>query len=218
MKGIINSLEFDFGSFRLFDKKKNTLSYSALIGVEISDPHLEIPVTPQFGEEYIIVQTALSKIPEFISDIEEAINEKPYLKRLKDIGAASAVAYPILDEDQHLLGVLSLGTYSPRIFTESDNEIFSTIMTMLSSVLERRKTEQALQISERRYRELLTDISEGIGIVDLDEKILFVNESFSELLGYSSDELLLILKISSRFWNRQRIDETGKHPPILIDL
>ena len=190
LKGIINSLEFDFGSFRLFDKKKNTLSYSALIGVEISDPHLEIPVTPQFGEEYIIVQTALSKIPEFISDIEEAINEKPYLKRLKDIGAASAVAYPILDEDQHLLGVLSLGTYSPRIFTESDNEIFSTIMTMLSSVLERRKTEQALQISERRYRELLTDISEGIGIVDLDEKILFVNESFSELLGYSSDELL----------------------------
>ncbi len=190
LNGIISSLEFDFGTFRLYDEKKNVLGSAALLGIEINDTRDELPVTPEFGEEYIIVHTALSKTPDFVSDIAEAITDKPHLKRLKALNAASVVAYPLLDDNQQLLGVLSLATYSPRIFSEGDKEIFSTIVNMLSSVLERQKAEQALQISERRYRELLTDISEGIGIANLDEQFLFVNESLAKLLGYSTDELV----------------------------
>ena len=61
---------------------------------------------------------------------------------------------------------------------------------MLGSVLERKRAEKALQISERRYRELLTNISEGMAIADLDENILFVNHAFLDMLGYSEDELV----------------------------
>ncbi|MFW9788421.1 MAG: PAS domain S-box protein [Candidatus Thorarchaeota archaeon] len=190
LKGLVSSLEFDFGTFRLYDEKTNTLRYSALFGVEISDTRPELPVTQEFSEEYIIVRTALTKIPEFISDIEVEIGDKPYLNRLKKFNAASVVAYPILDDANDLLGILSLVTRTQRTFTDGDREIFSAIVNMLGSVLERKKAEKALQISERRYRELLRNISEGMAIIDLDEKILFVNKAFAEMLDYTQSELV----------------------------
>jgi PAS domain S-box-containing protein len=190
LKGILSSLEFDFGTLRLYDERKNVLRFSALLGVEIRDIREELPMTPEFGNEYIIVKTALSKTPVFIPDVAEAAPDSPHLKRLMDIGASSAIAYPILDDEQQLLGVLSLATHAPRQYTEGDLEIFSTIVSMLGSVLERKKAEKALQISERRYRELLTNIDEGMAIVDLDELILFVNDAFADILGYSKSELI----------------------------
>ena len=190
LKDIISSLEFDFGTFRLYDEKKNVLRYAALEGLEVSDPRDEIPVTREFSKDYIIVQTAINKTPEFISNIDEEITEKEYLRRLKNFGASSAVSYPILDDDQNLLGILSVATHTPRDYTDGDREIFSTISNMLGSVLERKRAERALQISERRYRELLTNISEGMAIADLDEHILFVNKAFSNMLGYSEEELV----------------------------
>ena len=190
LKGIISSLDFDFGTFRLFDEKKNVLRYSALLGIEISDTKPELPLTQDFAENYIIVNTALTKKPVFISEIDKAIQKNPFLKRLKELGASSAVAYPILDDDQQLLGVLSLATYSPRIYSDGDKELFATIVNMLGTVLERMRAEKALQISERRYRELLTNIAEGMAIVDLEEDILFANKAFSDMLGYTESELV----------------------------
>ncbi|MFW9806270.1 MAG: PAS domain S-box protein, partial [Candidatus Thorarchaeota archaeon] len=190
LKGIISSLGFDFGTIRLYDEKKNVLRYTALVGIEISDTVSEIPLTPEFGDEYIIIQTALNKNPEFISDVSKELTSKKYLQRLKNIGALSSVAYPILDDNNDLLGVLSLASNSPRIYSEGDKETFSAIVNMIGSVLERKKAEKALQISERRYRELLTNISEGMAIADLDENILFVNKAFEDMLGYSREELI----------------------------
>ncbi|MFW9794459.1 MAG: PAS domain S-box protein, partial [Candidatus Thorarchaeota archaeon] len=188
LNSIISSLDFDFGTFRIYNEQKNVLQYSALLGVDILDTSDELPVTPENAKEYIIVQTARTKSPIYISNLNED-DEISYLTRLRKLNAFSAVAIPILDDDENLLGVFSLATRSPRSFTETDKELFSTIAKMLGAVLERKKTEEALQISERRYREFLTDMTEGIGIVDLDERILFANNSFANLLGYNKDEL-----------------------------
>ncbi|MHA1944372.1 MAG: PAS domain S-box protein, partial [Candidatus Thorarchaeota archaeon] len=190
LNSIVSTLSFDFGTFRIYNAKKNVLQYSALLGVEIKDALDDIPITEENAEHYIIVQSALTMTPIFISNIEELSDEPSYLTRLRKLNASSAVAVPILDEDQQLLGVLSLATRSPRSYTDGDKELFSTIANMLGAVLERKKAEEALQISERRYRELLTDMSEGIGIADLDERLLFVNNSFAELLGYTEEELV----------------------------
>jgi PAS domain S-box-containing protein len=62
---------------------------------------------------------------------------------------------------------------------------------MLATVLERKLAEAALLMSERRYRELLTDMSEGIGIADLEERIVFANQSFADMLGFSSPQKLV---------------------------
>jgi PAS domain S-box-containing protein len=187
---VIKSLDFDFGTFRIYNEKKNVLQYSALLGTEIEDTMDELPVNEEFANRYIIVNTALNKSAIYISDLNKELKDKSYLDRLRDLDATSAIAIPILDEDKNILGVLSLANRTQRDFTDADRNFFPAIANILGAVLERKKAEEALQISERRYRELLTHMTEGIGIVGLDECILFVNHSFSELLGYPSEELI----------------------------
>ena len=53
----------------------------------------------------------------------------------------------------------------------------------------RKKAEEALVVSEEKYRNILQSIEEGYFEVDLEGKITFFNESACRMLGYSRDEL-----------------------------
>ena len=44
-------------------------------------------------------------------------------------------------------------------------------------------------MTKRNYRELLALLPEGIGITDLNENLVFVNEAFAQILGYDLDDL-----------------------------
>ncbi|MDG4829645.1 EAL domain-containing protein [Solwaraspora sp. WMMD1047] len=53
----------------------------------------------------------------------------------------------------------------------------------------RDEVEQALRDSEARFRAVFTGAAIGIGIGDLDGRILDVNQSFADLLGYTVEEM-----------------------------
>ena len=55
-------------------------------------------------------------------------------------------------------------------------------------ITERKKMENALRESERQYRELTESMNDAIYIVQ-DEKFVYVNPRFTEILGYSLEEL-----------------------------
>ena len=57
-------------------------------------------------------------------------------------------------------------------------------------VTERTRAEEALRNSEKQYRTLVETAQEGIGITDLHENIVFANQAFANLLGYTKEELL----------------------------
>ena len=44
-------------------------------------------------------------------------------------------------------------------------------------------------LEEKDYRLLLENLPEGVGITDVDENLIYVNDAFSKMLGYSSEEL-----------------------------
>ncbi|MHA1964659.1 MAG: PAS domain S-box protein [Candidatus Thorarchaeota archaeon] len=46
-----------------------------------------------------------------------------------------------------------------------------------------------LRMTKRSYRDLLALLPEGVGITDLDENLVFVNDAFAKILGYELDEL-----------------------------
>ena len=54
---------------------------------------------------------------------------------------------------------------------------------------ERSKAEEALRISEGRYRELVQAMSEALALTDEQHRITFVNDSFCRMFGYTSDEV-----------------------------
>ncbi|MFW9809387.1 MAG: PAS domain S-box protein [Candidatus Thorarchaeota archaeon] len=45
------------------------------------------------------------------------------------------------------------------------------------------------RMTKKHYRELLASLPEGVGITDLDENLIFVNDAFAKMLDYDLDEL-----------------------------
>ena len=57
-------------------------------------------------------------------------------------------------------------------------------------ITERKRVEKAIRESEEKYRTLMENMNEVVVLVDSDDRILFVNKKFTELLGYSAEEVL----------------------------
>ncbi len=57
-------------------------------------------------------------------------------------------------------------------------------------ISERVNADRALRESEKKYRTLIENINEVFMMVDNDDRILFVNHKFTEILGYEPDEVI----------------------------
>ncbi len=67
--------------------------------------------------------------------------------------------------------------------------ILQDITARVRAEQERQKAEEALRISEGRYRELVQTMSEALVLTDEQHCITFVNDSFCQMFGYSCDEV-----------------------------
>ena len=70
-----------------------------------------------------------------------------------------------------------------------ENGRVTHIQSILLDTTERKQMEDALFESERKYRELYEGSRDGTATTDLDGRVLQCNSVFSEMLGYSSEEL-----------------------------
>ena len=57
-------------------------------------------------------------------------------------------------------------------------------------ITERQRKEAALRESEEQYRRIIETTSEGVWIVDAENKTVFANNRMAEMLGYTLDEML----------------------------
>ncbi len=64
------------------------------------------------------------------------------------------------------------------------------VLGTYEDITERKRADEFLKRSERRYRSLVETITEGMSIVDFDENILFANSAACDILGYSREELI----------------------------
>lgn len=60
----------------------------------------------------------------------------------------------------------------------------------LTAIAARENAIEALQVSEKRHRELLDTMAEGFAISDELDTLTYVNGRFCEMLGYSSDKII----------------------------
>ncbi len=77
---------------------------------------------------------------------------------------------------------------------------------------ERRKVESNLRESEEKYRTVTETVNSGIAIADVNETITFMNNAFTQMLGYERDELLgksLEMIVSAKTFARFK-EETRK--------
>ena len=62
--------------------------------------------------------------------------------------------------------------------------------TIYQDITERKRAEEELRQSEKKYRQFIENALEGVWAIDADAKTTFVNNRMAEMLGYTVEEML----------------------------
>lgn len=57
-------------------------------------------------------------------------------------------------------------------------------------ITEKKSAEKIVRESEEKYRTLMENMNEVVMLVDNDDRVMFVNNKFTEVLGYTSEEII----------------------------
>ncbi len=121
--------------------------------------------------------------------------EAPFDEPLQDPSVISGASVVIHGRAEPL-GMLGAYTTRQRAFTEDDAHFLQAVANVLAGAIERKRAEEALQESERRYKALFDSASDAILIHDLEGRLLEVNQVACERLGYSREELLETMPVN----------------------
>ncbi len=95
---------------------------------------------------------------------------------------------PIMRKDK-VVATVGVGN-KPTDYTEKDVEVVARLSDVAWEVIQRRKTENALIDSEKRYRRLFESAKDGILILDAETGLLVdANPFLTDLLGYRHEDL-----------------------------
>jgi PAS domain S-box-containing protein len=100
------------------------------------------------------------------------------------------------DSPFNCLGVLALFVLSITIWTVADwlqralQQAQAAAIDLRADIAERERAEAALRVSEERYRQLVQNVGEGIGVVDLNEVFVFANAATEQLFGVAPGRLV----------------------------
>lgn len=65
-----------------------------------------------------------------------------------------------------------------------------SIIVMIENITEKKTAEKALAENETKYKTLIENMNEVVMLVDNNDRVLFVNKIFTNLLGYSPEEII----------------------------
>ncbi len=141
------------------------------------------------------------------------------------LGFQSAWSLPIMAADKRVLG--TFGTYfrEKREPTKLEQQTVEFLAKTAALAIERRSAEEELNASEERLRAIFEASRDGI-LVEADERIVFVNQSYTALLGYEAPEELSGKHLSSvissedteRLLNFGNSRLRGKLPPSVYEF
>jgi len=134
--------------------------------------------------------------------------EEEYLQKIRDIGVTDGILtmFSRTGEKVHML-------YQNYLLSEPDSEPY--VIGFAQNITDRLYAEEALKRSEEKYRKIIENMNLGLMEMDADERIIFANQQFCTMSGYSLSELMsqkatdLFLEdpnsrvINERTWKRQ---------------
>ena len=155
------------------------------------------PSTPVGTET--VPPSALSPLSDCISSQQaiwlgspqEFAKQYPELANLQGSFGYEATAALPLSVGDRILGGLSFSFTEARAFDQEEREFLLAVAQQCAQALERGRAEDALRESQERFRAILSQATAGIVRKSTDGTLLFVNDEFCRMVGYTSSELVL---------------------------
>ena len=205
LKGLTELLQYDNGTFRLFDKETQELVPIAVVLQDADKQSLIKPLNIN-DESYLNTYVARTKEPIFAPDVTKHPITKQYQKRLERFDAQGNITWPILNALGELLGTLQIVSNKPKEIPEEDKFFFETIVSFFASALEKMWSEEALQESQELYSRLIETSPFAIINTDLEGKIITLNQQALNILGITNEEEIL----GSDFFNFILLEDRSK--------
>jgi PAS domain S-box-containing protein len=109
---------------------------------------------------------------------------------LEPQGIKSLIAIPMIDQGE-LMGFVGFDSVATHhVYTEKEQRLLQLFGQMLINIRNRQKWEKQLRLQEEKYRNIIANMN--LGLIELDDNntILFANQSFCDMSGYSLTELI----------------------------
>lgn len=168
------------------------------------DGRLRNGASPSLPEEYAKAVDGLLPDPDLgtccaaaalrTTVVTPDIGTDPRWRTLKDLplglGLQAAWSVPILSHEGRVLG--TFGTYfrERRTPDSTERQAVEILARTAALAIERKLAEQLLVKSEEQLRAIFEASRDGI-LVELDERIVYVNHSYASLLGYQQPQDLI---------------------------
>ncbi len=171
--------------------------------IALYDAATELLSFPYFVDEYDVefAPKKLGKgLTEHVLRTGQPLLATPEVhQELERRGEAELIGAPSIDWlgvplkiGNRTIGVLVAQTYTPGVrYGETEKNILQFVSTQVAMAIERKRTEEQLQDSERRYRLLFQSNPEAMWVYEFETlRILAVNEAAIDRYGYSEGEFL----------------------------
>ena len=194
MTSLVTRLDFDRGMIMLANEQRNLLVYSVGCGYNPKDEaylektkfHLDNPLSKGAAVEAFKKQKPI--LVNDVSAIEKDLS--PNTRNfIRDMGIQSFICVPIVykGESMGILMVDNVQTKKPLGQTEIN--LLTGIAPQIGISIKNAVSYQRIRESEEHYRTIFESTGTANIIVDEDSKILTANNNFTELSGYSKQEV-----------------------------
>jgi two-component system cell cycle sensor histidine kinase/response regulator CckA len=181
-KAMVQYLNAELAQIFTFDSKTNAFEPAATAGAifetypslhQLPAMHLE-PAEAAEGKPIIVRQ---------LLGAERMINPE-WIKR----GALTAyAAYPLVLEEK-LVGLMSI--FTRNSLPEQIGEEMRSVANGIALCMDRKRSEEALDVSESRYRTVIESIKEVIFHLDREGNWMFLNPAWSAITGFEVNDSL----------------------------
>jgi PAS domain S-box-containing protein len=168
----------------------------------------QLAVLP-FDAPLLAARAALTESPQTIADVRQVrVGLQLAVELATRVGARSISSWPLMVGGQ-LLGVLTWlwkEPHSPTQTLETEavcrlfavglhhalvlEELEESRRALMADIAERERAEDALRLSEQRFRLSIDNAPIGMALVGLDGRFLQVNRMLCEIVGYPADALM----------------------------
>ncbi len=185
---LINSAKLDRAGILLLDEKGEVLelNYAEGIAPELFEQvrNYKISITKV---DNVIARVAMTGIPVVIQDVARSkLNMNNAL--IQFFKPKAFILVPLTVRGK-VIGVLMADrVHEDAMITDGDREFIVSFANQIAIALENAVLYHKLEVSERKYRELVENAHEGIWIIDDKGRIKFANRRMREITGHDTLE------------------------------